>query len=84
MLPNSTMVNLMFTTTPSILLGYLDAGSGSMILAALAGGVAGIAVLGRLYWHRFLGVFSKSHRAKAAETAQSLSTTPTDDSEVSA
>jgi hypothetical protein len=32
--------------------GYLDAGSGSMIMQALAGGVAGIAVVGKLYWRR--------------------------------
>jgi hypothetical protein len=40
-----------------MVLGYLDAGSGSMILQALAGGVAGIAVVGRLYWHRLKRVF---------------------------
>jgi hypothetical protein len=32
--------------------GYLDAGSGSMIMQALAGGLAGVAVVGRLYWRR--------------------------------
>ena len=40
-----------------LVLGYLDAGSGSMILQALAGGVAGIAVVGRLYWRRLKRVF---------------------------
>ena len=44
---------------------YLDAGTGSVLLAAFAGGAAGIAVLGRVYWHRFLGIFSKKHRAAA-------------------
>jgi hypothetical protein len=37
--------------------GYLDAGTGSMIMQALAGGVAGIAVVGKLYWRRFKRVF---------------------------
>ena len=32
--------------------GYLDAGTGSLIMQALAGGVAGIAVVGKLYWRR--------------------------------
>jgi hypothetical protein len=50
-------------------LSYLDAGTGSMIIAALAGGVAGVAVLFKMYWNRFLGVFSKKHRRKA-EIAQ--------------
>jgi hypothetical protein len=34
------------------MLGYLDPGAGSMILQAVAAGVAGVAVAGRLYWGR--------------------------------
>ena len=33
---------------------YLDAGTGSMILQVLLGGVAGLALVGKLYWHRLL------------------------------
>jgi hypothetical protein len=54
------------------MLSYLDAGTGSMIVAAFAGGAAGIAVLLRMYGHRFLGVFSKKHRAKAEEAKAQL------------
>lgn len=43
-----------------------------MIVAALAGGAAGVAVLVKMYWHRALGVFSKKHRAIAEESAQKL------------
>ncbi len=46
---------------------YLDAGTGQMIAAALAGGAAGFAVLFKMYWHRVLGVFSKKHRTVAEE-----------------
>jgi hypothetical protein len=31
---------------------YLDANTGSLILQLLLGGMAGIAVIGKLYWHR--------------------------------
>ncbi len=31
---------------------YLDPGSGSMLLQALAGGAAAVAVMGKLYWQR--------------------------------
>lgn len=48
------------------MIGYLDAGTGSMVLAAMAGGVAGIGVLVKLYWQRFLGLFSAKHRERAA------------------
>lgn len=43
-----------------------------MLLAALAGGAAGIGVFFRMYWHRLLGVFSKKHRAQAEEARSSL------------
>jgi hypothetical protein len=33
---------------------YLDPGSGSLLLQALAGGVAGVVVAGKLYWARLL------------------------------
>ena len=51
---------------------YLDAATGSMIAAALAGGAAGIGVLLRMYGNRFLGIFSKKHRERAAATAAEL------------
>jgi hypothetical protein len=53
-------------------LSYLDAGTGSMIVAAFAGGAAGIAVLLRMYGHRLFGVFSKTHRARAEEAKAQL------------
>jgi hypothetical protein len=34
------------------MLMYLDPGTGSMLLQALAGGIAGLAVVGKLYWAR--------------------------------
>lgn len=50
------------------MLSYLDASTGSMLMAAFAGGAAGIGVLARLYGHRLLGVFSKKHKAQAEDT----------------
>jgi fucose permease len=37
------------------LLAYLDPGSGSLILQAIVGGAAAAAVMGKIYWRRFLG-----------------------------
>ena len=54
------------------MVSYLDAGSASMLGAALAGGVAGLVVLGRVYWHRFLGIFSARHREAARDAAEEL------------
>jgi hypothetical protein len=36
---------------------YLDPGSGSMLLQVLLGGVAGVAVIAKLYWGRLLALF---------------------------
>lgn len=55
---------------------YLDGGTGSMLLQLLLGGMAGLAIAGKLYWYRFLaflGVKSKTdqvaaHRRDISET----------------
>jgi hypothetical protein len=47
------------------LLAYLDPGAGSMVLQAVVGGVAAVAVMGKLYWRQFLtfiGVRKKDDR----------------------
>jgi hypothetical protein len=54
------------------MLSYLDAGSASMLAAAVAGGAAGLVVLARVYWHRILGVVSKKHREQARAAAAQL------------
>jgi hypothetical protein len=38
---------------------YLDLGTGSMLLQALLGGIAGVVVVARLYWHKLLALFRK-------------------------
>ncbi len=37
---------------------YLDPGSGSMLLQILLGGIAGVAVAGKMYWQRIKARFS--------------------------
>ena len=39
---------------------YLDPGSGSVILQALVGGVAAVAVTAKLWWRRFTGLFRRN------------------------
>ena len=38
---------------------YLDAGSGSMILQMIVGGLAAVGVTGRLYWSRIKKAFGR-------------------------
>jgi hypothetical protein len=39
---------------------YFDPGSGSMLLQLILGGVAGLVVAIKMYWHKVLGFFGKS------------------------
>ncbi len=58
------------------MIAYLDYGTGSMLLAALASGTAGIAVLFRMYGNRIMGVFSKKRREQARLDAAELMGAP--------
>ena len=51
------------------LVAYLDANSGSMIAGAIAAGFAGIAVVFKVGWRRFVAFFSPKARAEAKAAA---------------
>ena len=38
---------------------YLDPGTGSMVLQAIIGAIAGFALVGRLYWSKIKGFFAR-------------------------
>lgn len=57
-------LTILFVERP--LHAYVDPGSGSMLLQLLFGGVAGIAVIVKLYWRRLVDRFS---RRGASQTA---------------
>lgn len=41
---------------------YLDPGTGSIVLQVLLGGVAGLALAGKLYWNKFLSLLGIRRR----------------------
>ena len=43
---------LVVSTVVPYSLAYLDGGSISLVVAAIGGGVAGLRVVGRVFWHR--------------------------------
>ncbi len=49
-------------------LAYMDPGSGSLFLQLLLGGVAGLAVVVKLFWHRVLSLLGLA-RDQAPEDA---------------
>lgn len=48
------VVVLLFAA-PSPAYAYLDANTGSLLAQLLLGGVAGVALIGKLYWQRLKG-----------------------------
>jgi hypothetical protein len=49
-----------------MIFGYLDPGSGSVILQALVGGFAAVAVTAKLWWKRVTGIFRRNRDEDAA------------------
>ncbi|NJB67176.1 hypothetical protein GGQ74_000816 [Desulfobaculum xiamenense] len=47
---------------PTCAWAYLDPGTGSMLLQLLLGGVAGLAVVLKLFWHRIRRLFRPGER----------------------
>jgi hypothetical protein len=52
------------------MLGYLDAGSGSMIATAAAAGFAGAAVGAKMGWQRLTGKFKRGSTEEAEAEAE--------------
>ena len=50
-------VALFLLSTPAY--AYLDPGTGSMLLQAILGGVAGVIIAGKLYWGRVKDWFAR-------------------------
>lgn len=49
---------------------YLDPGAGSMLLQILLGGLAGVGVLAKLYWHRVRKLFARRKGEKRQREEQ--------------
>ena len=73
----SLIVLFLSLLAPPAALAYLDPGSGSMLLQIVLGGLAGFAVLLKLYWQQLLVMFGL--RRAEADTA---SEPPAVDSEI--
>lgn len=51
-----------------MIFGYLDPGSGSVILQAIVGGFAALAVTAKLWWRRVTGLFRRNDDDQAQPT----------------
>ena len=57
-----TFAGLLFALLliPTTAHAYLDPGAGSLLLQVLLAGIAGLSVVIKLYWRRFLALFRRS------------------------
>ncbi len=62
-----TVAVLTFITRPAH--AYLDPASGSMLLQMIVGGVAGVALAVKLFWHRILGFFGAKSKSTDEDPA---------------
>jgi hypothetical protein len=58
---------LPWLTAPTPALAYLDPGTGSILLQVIIGGVAGVGVVAKLYWHRLRGLFGLNKKEPQEE-----------------
>ena len=65
----------LFAVASEAAYAYLDPGTGSMLLQALIGAVAGAWIVLRLYWDKIKGFFSRSNR-KSPENSSSVDENP--------
>ncbi len=65
---------------PSVAFAYLDPGSGSMLLQLVLGGLAGLAVIAKLYWHRLLALFGMSAQQEENDSDTNSASLSTSDS----
>ncbi len=76
------IVLLLSLIAPSVAFAYLDPGSGSMLLQLVLGGLAGLAVIAKLYWHRLLALFGRHPQQEESDSeTDSASLTPSDSSD---
>ncbi len=56
----------MFISTPLSAYAYLDPGSGSLLIQLVLGGVAGLLVIGKLYFRKIKSFFGAKEENKKA------------------
>ena len=49
----------MYDSTPSLVIAYLDPGTGSIIIQAVVAGLVGALALGRMYWSKIKSLVGK-------------------------
>lgn len=61
------LLSLPWLTAPKTAHAYLDPGTGSILLQVLIGGVAGLGVIAKLYWHRLRSLFGVRNKDAGEE-----------------
>lgn len=61
---------LLALALPSTALAYIDGATGSVILQTIFGLVAGVWIFVKVFWHRIVGVFSKSDPGEGNATVK--------------
>jgi hypothetical protein len=66
--PGLIVASVLLWSAPAY--AYIDPGTGSMVLQLLLGGIAGAAVMGRMYWSRLKARFRRNARTEGGADEQ--------------
>ncbi len=67
--PSAAALGLFLLALPTNALAYIDPAAGSLLLQVLLGGVAGILVIGKLYYRKLMMLLGRRPRDATPEPA---------------
>jgi hypothetical protein len=71
-----SFVCLLLAASSAPAFAYLDPGTGSLLVQGIIASIAAAAAVGRLYWHRIVGLFRGKKRPEETEGAESAEDRP--------
>ena len=70
---NFILLDFFWNTIHNPIIGYIDPGTGSIMLQAIIAGIIGVSITAKLYWHRIKVFLKIKQKHKVNDSADSES-----------